>query len=316
MKKTENTNHIEGYVYEHELNLKVSGPNSKNPGVSFINGELKVATDDELTNIVPIHFSYVTATTKNGNPNATYTALKAIIDGNVSTVMKAGKNNAGMVRIDSTVGVNDFYTNNDGKVELVSAMRSEGGFVHVCNALSEDLKKRNQFKCDILITNVSRTEGNEETGTKDKVTVKGYIFDFRNAFYPATFVTYDEAAMNYYESLEVNPKNPVFTKLWGNQVATTIKKEIKTDSAFGEAYVKEVTNTRKEFVISGGQLEPYAYDDESTITEAEVAKGLADREVHLAEVKAAYEEYMASKAQVGRPVATPAPSTDSQGFNF
>lgn len=47
-----NQTHLEGYVYEHKLEDKVSGPNSKNPGTSFINGTLSIATDDELLNVV------------------------------------------------------------------------------------------------------------------------------------------------------------------------------------------------------------------------------------------------------------------------
>ena len=32
----ENTTHIEGILYEHALENKVTGPNSKNPGTPFI----------------------------------------------------------------------------------------------------------------------------------------------------------------------------------------------------------------------------------------------------------------------------------------
>lgn len=41
-----NQTHVEGYIYEHDLKFKVSGPNAKTPGVEFINGTLSVATDD------------------------------------------------------------------------------------------------------------------------------------------------------------------------------------------------------------------------------------------------------------------------------
>lgn len=51
-KKLINSTHIEGYVYEHKLELKVSGPNSKNPGTEFINGTLSIATDDDMMNVV------------------------------------------------------------------------------------------------------------------------------------------------------------------------------------------------------------------------------------------------------------------------
>ena len=46
MKKMINTTHIEGLLYEHKLELRESGPNSKNPGTKFIMGTVDIATDD------------------------------------------------------------------------------------------------------------------------------------------------------------------------------------------------------------------------------------------------------------------------------
>ena len=58
MKKTMiNQTHIEGVLYEHDLTIKESGENSKNPGTKFISGTISIATDDAMTNIVPIHFT-------------------------------------------------------------------------------------------------------------------------------------------------------------------------------------------------------------------------------------------------------------------
>mgnify|MGYP003431335494 CR=1 FL=1 len=42
MKKCINTTHIEGLLYEHKLELKESGPNSKNPGTKFISGTVDI----------------------------------------------------------------------------------------------------------------------------------------------------------------------------------------------------------------------------------------------------------------------------------
>ena len=38
--KIVNKSHIEGYVYQHTLELKTSGPNSANPGTQYISGNL------------------------------------------------------------------------------------------------------------------------------------------------------------------------------------------------------------------------------------------------------------------------------------
>ena len=96
-----NETRIEGLVYENKLTKKVSGENSKNPGVEFISGTLDIATDDECLNIVSVHFTYVTAVTSTGKPNATYNVLNSIIDGKIGTIMANGKDKAGKVRVDS-----------------------------------------------------------------------------------------------------------------------------------------------------------------------------------------------------------------------
>ena len=70
-----NTCHIEGVLYEHDLVLKESGKTSKNPGTPFISGTIKIATDDEMVNIVPVHFTYSTALTSTGKANATFETL-------------------------------------------------------------------------------------------------------------------------------------------------------------------------------------------------------------------------------------------------
>ena len=90
MKAIVNKAHVEGVVYEHKLQAKVTGENSKNPGTEYITGELRVLTDPETNNIVPVHFTYLTATTKAGKENATYTVLKKIIDGVLPTQMDGG----------------------------------------------------------------------------------------------------------------------------------------------------------------------------------------------------------------------------------
>ena len=48
---------------------------SKNPGTPFITGTISIATDDAMTNIVPVHFTYVTATFGSGKPLMILTQL-------------------------------------------------------------------------------------------------------------------------------------------------------------------------------------------------------------------------------------------------
>lgn len=295
MKKMNNKTHIEGKIYQSKLKKAVSGPNSAHPGTEFINGDLDIATDNAGVNIVTVHFSYTTATTGSGKPNATYAVLSDIIDGKLPTVMANGADNAAMVRIDSAIGLNDFYTDRNGKEELVSAKRNEGGFVHVVTALDEDEKNRSTFDADIIITEVVIKEADPEKNLPEKAIIKGAIFDFRSALLPVEFSVTNPNAIAYYEGLEASAKNPVFTRVKGRQVSETIVRTITEESAFGEASVREVKNTRKDYVVTWGAKEPYVWDDEETITAQELMKAMSDRQTYLATVKQRNDEYKASK---------------------
>ena len=311
MRKTMNTEHLEGLLYEHDLSMKVSGPNSKNPNTPFFSGTISIATVDDCVNVVPVHFTYATATTGGGKPNATYATLQNIIDGVYGTVMGEGKDKAVKLRIDTAIGLNEFYTDRTGKEELVSYKRNEGGFVHVVNEILTDEKQRNTFKCDMLITGATRIEADEEKGTSEKVIVKGAVFDFRNSLLPVEFSAVNPAAMDYFEGLEASQRNPVFTNVWGRQINETIVKRIVEESAFGEASVREVRTSHKDFVITGAKTEPYVWDDESSMTVAELNELIAKRETYLATIKQRQDEYKASKN-----AAATAPAIDNSGFNF
>lgn len=312
MKKMINRTYIEGILYENKLELKESGPNSKNPGTKFISGTIDIATDDAGLNIVPIHFTYVTEMTSRNSVNPTYNTLMNIIDGKFGTVMADGKDNAVKIRVDSALGLNEFYTDKNGTTELVSAKRNEGGFVHIIDSfVNNDESKRNRFECDMLITNVSIKEADEERGLPEKAIVKGAIFDFRNALLPVEFSAINPGAIKYFESLDASNANPVLTKLWGNQVSETIVRTYTEENAFGEDYVREVKSSRKDFVITGAAKEPYEWDSEDTLTAKELAEAITAREVYLANIKKRQDEYNASR---GTAAATAAPANG--GFNF
>ena len=311
MKKTMiNQSHIEGILYDHSLEAKVSGDTSKNPGTPFITGTISIATDDAMTNIVPVHFTYVTANFGSGKPNDTYTTLNNIINGTFGTYMKDGADKAVKLRVDSALGLNEFFADRNGKEELVSAKRNEGGFVHRIDALDEDEKTRNTFKVDMLINCVTHVDGDPERGTTDKCIVKGAIFDFRKSLLPVEFSATNANAMRYFENLGATQREPVFTCVWGRQVSETIVRQIVTESAFGEDEVREVKNTRRDFVITGAAKEPYLWDDESSITAAELNEAIQKREVDLAAMKKRQDEYRASRNTVSQ--AAPAQG----GFNF
>ena len=311
-KKMINASHIEGVVYQHSLEVKVSGPESKNPGTEFISGVLEIATDDAQINIVPVHFTYVTSTyAKSGKANETYTTLKNFIDGVYKTIMKDGADTATKVRIDSAIALNEFYSDRNGQEELVSVKRNEGGFVHVVSAIDENEKKRNTFDCDIVITNVRRIEADDEKNIPAKSIVKGAIFNFRNDLLPVEFSVTNANAMDYFEGLGATQSSPVFTHIRGQQVSETIVRQIVEESAFGDPSVREVKNTRKDFVITWASQDIYEWDTPETITAAEFKECIAKRETTLATLKQRNDAYKASKGQ-SNAAAAPAPG----GFNF
>ena len=300
MKKMINTTTIEGILYQHDLNLKVSGENSKNPGTQYINGTIEIATDDACTNIVPVHFTYVTATTSKGNTNQTYGILKNIIDGVYGTKMKDGADKAAKVRVNSAIGLNEFYSDRNGKEELVSVKRNEGGFVNIIDELSDE-KLRSTFKTDMVINKTRRVEADEEKDLPERMYVEGYTFNFRGDLLPVTYTATNPAAMDYFESLDISPTAPVFTCVWGRQESKTIVRRIVEESAFGEDSVREVTSSRKDFVITGALTSPYVWDDESSITAQEISEALANREVALATMKKNQEEYRAQRNGAAAP---------------
>ena len=186
-KKFINETHVEGYLYEHNLERKVTGSASKNPGTEYIRGSISIATDNAMTNIVSVFYKYVVPTTSTGKVNNVYTVLSNIVDGVYGTVMGDGAKNAVKVRVDSALNLNEFYTEKNGKEELVSAKRNEGGFIHVTEVLAEDENARSTFKVDMVITNVIHVDGDDEKEIPEKAIVKGCIFDFRKALLPVEF---------------------------------------------------------------------------------------------------------------------------------
>jgi hypothetical protein len=319
MKKMINNERIEGLVYEHTLEIKtVANQASANYGKEFIAGEVRVAVDDELLNVIPVHFTYVTETTSSGRTNSTYSTLKRIIE-EKRTVVEVGADDAFKVRIDTALALNDFYTQDN---QLVSTKTNEGGFVTIINELGE-ADERNKFTCDMVITNVNRIEADPERNIeKDYVIIKGVTFNFRNAILPVEFKVENPQGMEWFESLDASASNPTFTKVWGKINCNTIVRKVTEESAFGEAAVRTYERKVKDWVVIGCQAEAYDFGAEEVLTAEELSNAIKDREVMLADTKKRSEEYRAQRnsgsassvATSAGPVPT---STAKQGtFNF
>lgn len=319
MRKALNREVISGKVYEHALAIKVTGESSKAPGTTYIGGTIDIATDDKCMNVVQVAFTYVTEVTKAGKKNNTFTALKNIIE-NGKTVLVDGYDAATAVKIDASLALNDFYTDRNGEETLVSAKRNGGSFVTIVNTLGEE-NTRNTFECDMLINGTQYVEADEERHIeKDYLIVKGAVFDFRGAILPVEFVVKNPGGIKYFESLDASPKNLTFTKVWGHINSEVTKTTREEESAFGEPIVKEYTRTVKEWVIEGTSKKESVYeigDAENGITQEEIKKALADREVYLADVKKRQDEYNASKAAGGASKTSTATASAAEGgFDF
>lgn len=294
MKKMLNTVTLMGWLYQHNLEMRETGPQSKNPGTKYIRGTVDIATDEELTNIVTVNYTYVTPFTSKGNANAIYDTLMRIMNHNMKSVMEDGIEAAEMIRIDSAVGLNEFYTDRNGEETLVSAKRNDGGFIHNTNKTEYygENAKHNDFKCDMLINGFTRIEADEENDRPEKGTIKGYVFSFRNEMLPVEFVVYDVTALNYFESCDISSTNPLATQVWGQEVSTTVVKKTVTESAFGEPYVTETSYSKKEWIVAGSAIEPYVWDDESFMTALDVKEALSKRQLTLAALKKNRDEYL------------------------
>ena len=124
---------------------------------------------------------------------------------------------------------------------------------------------------------------------------------------PVEFTALNHKAVDYFESLDASQKTPVFTKVKGVQVSKTIVKKITEESAFGDASVKEVRNSQRDFVVTWAQTDTYEWDSEDTILASELSEMISAREVYLAEVKKRQDEYQATKGNaIGSSAAAPA----------
>lgn len=317
-----NSTRIEGVLYQHNLELKVSGPNSKKPGTEFISGTIDIATNDKKTNIVPVHFTYTTATTAQGKENATFTTLKNIIDGKIGcyTDPNVG-DNAAKVRVDSAIGLNEFYSDRSGTEEFISVKRNEGGFVHVVQSISENENQRSTFEADIVIVGVREKEATEDDNgniiTPAKAIIDGRIFNFRKDILPVEFSAINPKAIDYFMSLEASNKNPVFTKVKGQIVSEQITRYIHEESAFGEDSVREVQSSNKDYVVTWAASEPYEFGLEETITFEDLKAAAQARENTIAELKQRRDEYKASKGNaIGGTTTKTAAVPKEEEFNF
>ena len=294
--KWKNAVEVQGYIFNfgnderRQLKERISGPNSTHPGTEYIQGELNVATDDEASNVVTIWFQYVPKVwpAKNGKPereNPTYAELARLID--TAKTFESDGVAATKVRVSGNLDVNDFYTREG---ELASPKRIRGSFVHVLNGPIGPNPATFDIEC-ILSNAITK----EVDGGEDYLTLKGYTFDFRNAILPFDVNVRIPAAITYFENQDISNANPLVTNIKGNIVSAIVKQEEEVESAFGDPVVNVTTRSVRTWDVTWAAKEPMEWDDESSITKAELKKVLQEREDMLAAEKKRQDEWKASQ---------------------
>lgn len=281
MKKMINKVHLEGLLYETNLELAVAGPNAKNPGVKYIRGNVSIEAGEG--NVVTCYYRYAAPNPK----NAIFQTLQSIMTS--ASVVKDGRENAIGIKIDSALAPNDWFTN---ELQPVLNVRPEGGFIHV---LTKDIKPSATFETDMLITNCIDELEKDASGMElpnGKLLVKGYIFNYKNEICPVTFHMDNEKGFDYFKQMQEN----TFTKVWGILTSITSTVEKVEESAFGEDHVVVLTSSRKRNVIQGTNKVPYVFGDPKALTPQEVQTAQAVRETFLATQKANKETYLASQS--------------------
>lgn len=298
-----NTCNINGYVFKHELQHRTYGPTAKNPGGDYINGRVWIAVGEDSLNTVEVNFSFVNPTKKNYKTgetveNTTYTYLDDIIK-NKKTIEEIGKVSLTPVDIFGSVEVNDFVASNG---DLVAQQRIKG--MTIKDARDKKFTGRCDFELDVFMTNYRERETNDGRIFGE---ISGYAFNFFNELVPVKLAIQPETTggMDYFESLHLSTDEPVFTKLNGSIVCSTVVYTREVDNAFGPSTVDQ-TRTLRSWNITRAAGTPYEIgdDDEDKISLTFMKNCLEARDKKLAEI-VAREEEKKSVNNFAAPVAAP-----------
>lgn len=306
MKEMINKSKIEGLLYESTIEEKQTGEKAQNPGANYLTGKIFIQVAED--NIVPIEILEFEIT-KKGKKNKKYDDFKRLITS--PSVLKDGPNSAIGVKIDSAINLNEWH---DEQGELISNPRNFNGFMTILSP--NQISPKSNFELDILITSVADDMEKNEDGQmepNDNLVVNGYIFDFAKRIMPIRLLVESPGGVQYFKGLEPN----TFTKVWGDIYTQSNKVQKVEESAFGEDKVVEYTKTRKKYVITGTNKEPYGFDVEGILTKDEVKEAIAQRNIYLADAKTKTEEYRKSKGAAGPAKETiAAASSSDDDFDF
>ena len=305
MKNKLNREVLEGRLYDFDLEKKeVKNQSSKYFGQEFWAGTLHIATDEAGLNVIPVHYTFVLPTFGSGKVDNRFSAFEKIV-AEEKTWLKVGKDEAEKLRLTPSGDLNDFYLVNDER--MVSAQRNEGGFITFIKELSPEGSARNKFTYDMIINKVNIVEPADGTDDVPHAKIHGVIFNFRGDVLPWDVIAYNPKAIDYFEGLNLSSKEPVYTQVWGSIRNTTVKVEKEIENAWGDPVIEYSERTRREWIIEGSKPQTYDFTEEDM---ADLQKKVADRNVHLEEIKSNAIEYAKNQKNAAA-TTTPTPNTMS-----
>lgn len=288
----ENNINIVGYVWNHNLSIRTTGENSKNPGTEFINGTIGIATDNDGLNIVNVRYTYETEVwAKSGKKNSKFGILKKIIDDNPVGSEK-GLNNAMKVNLTATAAVNIFRGRDN---EIVEGKTIAGGFIN--EGWRAGTQPGATFNFDMIITGVV---DQEPEGRDPYVNLNGYVVDdYRQSLIPLQISCTGKDGVKYFQAQDASTNEPFITNVWGNIINTVQEVKTETKSAFGAPKVNSTPRTFRVWDVTGASEDSLEFDDESTLTAKEYKKMVEDYAEYKASEIKRIEEYEASRNSRG-----------------
>lgn len=254
--KTYNNIDMKGRLFTHNLEVKDFDKGEA------ITGTVTLEVDDKGTTVDISMFAR--ATFNNGKHNGTYDILDDIIAGNYKTVADNG-DEADWLSITGSIDVSYYPAKNGGGDEefgLSRGQRIRGSFINP----NKKHEYRNRWTLDLMITQVTEVEADEEKNLPRMARVNGYFADdYNERLMEVSLQARKPQAIDVLLNLPVSFDAPYFTSIWGEQ--QIVKRVVVKKSMFGDDEVKEFDN--KSWVITGMATEPYEFGDKAAITKEE-----------------------------------------------
>ncbi|MBG9464143.1 MULTISPECIES: hypothetical protein [Bacillus] len=208
-----------------------------------------------------------------GTDNAIAKGYQTIIK-EYKSIAEHGRDEADKVRItQGKISLNEYYSQGNFK----SYPQLMANFVNRLDA-NEEFNPRAEFDVELFVKNVTEEKvKGEETG---RVNLNGYIPVYNGKVIPFQFVVTEEGSQYVQNNYEKGSTVNVFGKIinFKEQKVTT-----KT-AAFGEDKKEITTNSKREYLITGGN-DPYDEDSKNAFKADAIKKALTEREIYLDELK-------------------------------